>query len=480
MNFQKQNFKNKGKGKRQEKDKRENSEEKKEQKNILDYFIFGEEDDDVNISVNSEIFKSEKSEPKDKNENTNKIKYNVQSFITSNFRPDLYSPLGIIGGNKYNLIHNNSTKKIENEEIEAEEKEEENEVEEEEKGENEEENNINNNINIKKELDKSKLLKLGRYFILDDDITVKCHNCGQIGHVKDYCPYNDIKFCHRCLSDTHNDKDCKNKKCFRCNKSGHNKNECPYKDNDILICFNCLNSGHRKNECLINPVKIDSKFIKNNGLSCFHCGSNNHLICPISERNNIELKEEKINFDDEEEEIESSISKEMSSETPMEEEEEGEIFPENNNKKKKKKKQKKKKKKKQIFDDIKNEDIKFTIFCGYCGERHRNENCPLKDEQKFVNEFDTIRKNICKKILERRQKEKEEEQKMNNLMNMNNLNKKRKREEGNKSRDKKNNNYTNFLNFNNMKQYLPLNEDEDEDEDNFNANKNRKKSNRKK
>ena len=286
MNFHRQNFKNNAKGKNQEKDKKINLEEKKEQKDIMDYFIFGE-DDEVNISVNSEIFKSEKSEPKDKNENTNKIKYNVQSFITSNFRPDLYSPLGIIGGNKYNLIKN-SNKKIESEEIEAEEKEDENEVEEEEKGEEED--------NSRKELDKSKLLKLGRYFILEDDITVKCHNCGQIGHIKDYCPYGDLKFCHRCLSDNHNDKDCKNKKCFRCNKSGHNKNECPFKDSDILICFNCLNSGHRKNECLINPVKIDSKFIKNNGLSCFHCGSPNHIICPISERNNIELKEEKINF----------------------------------------------------------------------------------------------------------------------------------------------------------------------------------------
>ena len=458
MNFQRQNFKNNAKGKNQEKDKKINLEEKKEQKDIMDYFIFGE-DDEVNISVNSEIFKSEKSEPKDKNENTNKIKYNVQSFITSNFRPDLYSPLGIIGGNKYNLIKN-SNKKIESEEIEAEEKEDENEVEEEEKGEEED--------NSRKELDKSKLLKLGRYFILDDDITVKCHNCGQIGHIKDYCPYGDLKFCHRCLSDNHNDKDCKNKKCFRCNKSGHNKNECPFKDSDILICFNCLNSGHRKNECLINPVKIDSKFIKNNGLSCFHCGSPNHIICPISERNNIELKTENMNFnDDEVEEMESSLSKEMSSETPMEEEEEKEIKP-------KKKKKKSKKKNKQIFDDIKNEEIKSTIFCSYCGEKHRNENCPIKDEQKFVNEFDTFRKNICKKILERRQKEKEEEQKISNL------NKKRKRDDGNKSKDKKNNNnYTNFLNFNNMRNLFPLDEDEDDDNFNFNENKNRKKSNKK-
>ena len=50
MNFQRQNFKNNAKGKNQEKDKKINLEEKKEQKDIMDYFIFGE-DDEVNISV---------------------------------------------------------------------------------------------------------------------------------------------------------------------------------------------------------------------------------------------------------------------------------------------------------------------------------------------------------------------------------------------------------------------------------------------
>ena len=83
-----------------------------------------------------------------------------------------------------------------------------------------------------------------------------------------------------------------------------------------MICFNCPNSGHRKNECLINPVKIDPKFIKNNGLSCFYCGSPNHLICPLSKRDNIELlKERDVNFDQNDEDMENSISEEMSSDT---------------------------------------------------------------------------------------------------------------------------------------------------------------------
>ena len=158
------------------------------------------------------------------------------------------------------------------------------------------------------ELEKYKLLKTGRYYALEDDITIKCHNCGDVGHIKDYCPYINLKFCHRCLSNNHNDKDCRNKKCFRCNRSGHNMKECDIKDSDIILCFNCQNSGHRKNECLIKPTYIESKLLKNNGLSCFSCGSNKHLICPLSTRNNIELKEENINIEDDKEDNENSSS----------------------------------------------------------------------------------------------------------------------------------------------------------------------------
>jgi len=482
MDFSKRKNNNYNKGKKAETNKDPNTEEKKEQKDILDYFIIGDEENENNVEVNSDALKNPKMAQKENEENKNdkKIYYNVQSFITSNVRPDIYSPLGIIGGNKYNLMKI-PNKQEENEEIGSEEKLEENDEEiEEEKGEEEEkESEIidKKEDNEKKNLDNYKLLKSGRYYVLDDDITVKCHNCGEVGHVKDLCPYNNLKFCHRCLSLAHNDKDCKNKKCFRCNKSGHNKNECELKDCDIMICFNCQNSGHRKNECLINPVKIDQKFIKNNGLSCFYCGSPNHLICPLSKRENVELlKETSVNFDQDCEDMENSNSQEISSETPIEEEDDIIV---------KKEYKLKKNKTKQIFDDLKNGDIKFTIFCGYCGDRHRNEECPLKDDPKFFNEFDSYRKNICKKILDKRQKEKEEEEKSNSLL------KKRKREISNKnynSIDNQNKNKNkvkgnNFLNMfynndnNNTKEYLSLREDED---DEFAKNKFHKKAKNKK
>ena len=439
------------KNKFKDKDKALNKDEKIDEKNIMDYFIIGEEENNDSISeISKQLEKSEEKNEEAKDEKDINISYRLSSFISSNYRPDLYSPLGIIGGNKYNLRKNSmkGKEKGDNEEIEAEDKGEDKEIEEKEEEEEEEEEKEAKKMeekldNVKKELDKYKLLKLGRYYVLDNDITVKCHNCGEIGHIKDYCPYTNLKFCHRCLSHEHNDKDCKNKKCFRCNKSGHNRNECNLKDNEILICFNCQNSGHRKNECLINPAKIDSKFIKNNGLSCFYCGSSNHMICPLSERENIELKKENIDFDEIEEDMISSYSQEISSDTPVEEEE----------KETKKKTKSKKKHAKEIIENIKNEDIKFTIFCSYCGETHRNEECPLKDDPKFSNEFDTFRKNICKKILERRNKEDEEDQRFNNLF------KKRKRDNSNnkgndkinKKNSKKSNNFSNNNNNNSKK-----------------------------
>ena len=427
------------KNKYKDKNSNSNKDEKIDKKNIMDYFIIGEDENNDSISdISKQLEKSEEKNEDDNNDNNIKLSYKVSSFISSNYRPDLYSPLGIIGGNKYNLRKNSmkGKEKVDNEELEAEDKEEDKEIEEKEEEEEEEKESkiMDEKLdNVKKELDKYKLLKLGRYYVLDNDITVKCHNCGEIGHIKDYCPYTNLKFCHRCLSHDHNDKDCKNKKCFRCNKSGHNKNECSIKESEILICFNCQNSGHRKNECLINPSNIDSRFIKNNGLSCFYCGSSNHLICPLSERENIELKKENIDFDEIEEDMISSHSQEISSDTPVEEEE---IET-------KKKSKSKKKHPEEIIENIKNEDIKFTIFCSYCGETHRNEECPLKDDPKFSNEFDTFRKNICKKILERRNKENEEDQKFNNLF------KKRKRDNSNNNRNDKMKNKKNNSNNNN-------------------------------
>ena len=60
------------------------------------------------------------------------------------------------------------------------------------------------------------------------------------------------------------------------------------------------------------------------------------------------------------------------------------------------------------MENLKNEEIKHTIFCSLCGDFHRNEECPNKDEEKYSNKFDEQRKSLGKRILENKRKKEEE------------------------------------------------------------------------
>jgi hypothetical protein len=66
-----------------------------------------------------------------------------------------------------------------------------------------------------------KKLKGTRYWA-EENITVKCHNCKQFGHMSRECP-NDTKRmnCILCGKDNHESFDCNEKMCFKCNKMGH-------------------------------------------------------------------------------------------------------------------------------------------------------------------------------------------------------------------------------------------------------------------
>ena len=125
------------------------------------------------------------------------------------------------------------------------EEEEENEEEEEEK-ENKKEEDKESLSPEKENNEEIKASKLNRYYNLEQDISVKCHICGQVGHRKDVCPNYDIKFCYRCLSTSHEDRDCDQIKCFRCNKLGHKTYNSKVKDNKLFACdrFHCV--GHKK------------------------------------------------------------------------------------------------------------------------------------------------------------------------------------------------------------------------------------------
>ena len=62
----------------------------------------------------------------------------------------------------------------------------------------------------------------GQRYWEKDNITLKCHNCKQFGHLAKECP-NDTKklTCILCGKDDHESFDCTEKMCFKCNKVGH-------------------------------------------------------------------------------------------------------------------------------------------------------------------------------------------------------------------------------------------------------------------
>lgn len=89
------------------------------------------------------------------------------------------------------------------------------------------------------QVDQYKRLKMqnGRYFA-ETDITVRCHNCKEVGHYARDCQ-NERKreSCLLCGKEGHSSFDCYEKLCFRCNKTGHEIRDCLEKD--IVKCAKC-------------------------------------------------------------------------------------------------------------------------------------------------------------------------------------------------------------------------------------------------
>ena len=120
-----------------------------------------------------------------------------------------------------------------------------------------------------------------------------------------------------------------------------------------------------------------SFYFFHNNLHSFYCGSKEHVLCSLIDREFpiLEKKDEKEIFNDfnffisnknnESDDDRSSVTPKNEEEIKtenmeIEQNEEEEEIKDNNDKTKKKKK----KKIKNIFDDLKNEEIKDTIFCG--------------------------------------------------------------------------------------------------------------------
>ena len=311
--------------------------------NILDYFIFDkdEEDDEENI-FNNDI--------------NVQIEYEINSYLNNDEVPDLYTPIGMISGDNYKLIQtkrkneenennilnsnllNNNLIDIQNIALNIENnllnKDSKNETK------NEEINLIN--INNKK--------KNIRYFdidIINNDKDLanncRCKKCGKIGHYKCDCTENTT-FCYICLSNAHVRKNCpKTQRCYKCLKYGHISQNCI--KNFDLICENCNICKHKKEECIKYADEITIKDIKKKELSCEFCGSQEHIICPFSQKKNYIL-----------------------------------LYEYKNNEKNKN-------------NDINMNKYDFTkkLYCPICGENHLRVDCPDRKDYKAFSEKSEIK-----------------------------------------------------------------------------------------
>ena len=335
---------------------------------IMNDFVFNEEENNIiGISFNNlNSYLEEYAKPK-----KIKVKYNICSFFSSPIRPDLYCPLGYISGKKYELIKSNDTIKEEIKEV---------------KNEEEDIISISSFDSFEEEERKINSHKIERYFHIEEDISSKCSICGKIGHKRKKCPYQ-LKFCCRCCNIGHDDNDekkcSKKQKCFRCNKYGHTSTECIIKENELIICGECGCIGHISSDCLRKSGEISVFYLNCNKLACRKCGSYEHLLCSIVDRKLPIIKKDQDN--------EISLGEDYLFTLLKLEEDEGEICQES------------------ILKsnlNIKNEDFKEVIFCGFCGGMHRNEQCIFKNQ--FIYKFDEIRKNEGKILLEKRNKNKKE------------------------------------------------------------------------
>ena len=299
-------------------------------KNIFDFFIF--DDDEAN---NDDI---------DKN---NQMNYELDSYITSERLPDLYTPYGMIKGDCYKLIspqknnYENKERKIINNDNNKKENFIENKkiiryfdiITNEDINNNNNSNiddkNVNNNINDKNKTN-------NKSHSNDDDKTKdivshsRCKKCGEYDHLKCDCTSN-LLFCYICLGKDHVKKNCpKYKRCFKCLKYGHKLQDC----REILNskCENCHISIHKKEECMKVPNKIILEDLKENNLKCEFCKSREHLVCPFYNREDIILKNE--NED-------------------------------------------------KILNNL---DCSKKIYCHNCGENHLRKDCPEKKENRSYSE----------------------------------------------------------------------------------------------
>lgn len=302
------------------------------------------------------------TEKEEKQTQEAKKNYSLITFLTSKQRPDIYLSDGsFLSGKDY------VSKKRKRKESKEQKKIKEAKEEEEEEFEDINKDNEKNVIKAKESSsseessDNEKYNEMKatniRYFNFNKNITLKCFNCGEVGHMAKNCPSEQVTFCIRCNQNGHEDRECKYTKCFKCNQMGHVAYECPVRLREMILCQRCNNIGHNSEDCLIRPHKINKNYLKFNNLSCFFCGSKDHLICPFK-KNPVIL------------DYKAELVKDSPTENPNKEDGELEV--------------------KSVFRSISNEEIADVNFCPLCGGKHKLDNCKHKSTKCF-NAFDEKR-----------------------------------------------------------------------------------------
>ena len=124
-----------------------------------------------------------------------------------------------------------------------------------------------------------------RYF--NDDISCKCHNCGQVGHRQQECTNESMPIpCHLCAGLDHDAGGCPNITCYRCGKFGHHSRDCTFASMARpVICTNCGSNRHDIRGCrdtsrhfkpgfVIPDSKVAGPMVR-----CMSCNTYGHAMC---------------------------------------------------------------------------------------------------------------------------------------------------------------------------------------------------------
>lgn len=112
----------------------------------------------------------------------------------------------------------------------------------------------------------------------DRDISTKCHQCGEVGHIAINCPNEErLRACNLCAQLGHDMWSCPMKcVCFNCGVPGHQSRDCPHRRRlpNRVVCTVCFQNGHHRFDCRERPWNSPSK-----EALCMQCGQKGHTMC---------------------------------------------------------------------------------------------------------------------------------------------------------------------------------------------------------